>query len=317
MLDYCSNNSIVSSQFRFEYAHDFSEGLANVTVNGRSGFIVKDGSFVIPPVYNSELCYIFGKDIPYYLFNEGLAIVSFGENPHRMYGCINHSGDIVVSPAFSCLHPFSEGMAAFQEGGVWGFIDIGGKKVIPSRFESAGDFHDGLAPVKIATNKYYYINKEGKEVLTKTSNLVLSFDEYFPGGRAMFQNAHNFCDGLARVTCYEKNGVIDTSGRFREEKTPVWMKCSEGLAVVHEGGKRGYRDSHGDLIIPCRFDDAAPFHEGIAAVILNGKVGYIDRCGSFIIKPTFDKGRNFHEGLAAVEKDGRWGYIDRSGEQVI
>ena len=317
MLDFCPNHSYNAAPLRFEWANDFSEGLANVSVNGRSGFIDKEGRFVIPPVYNPGGSYIFGHDIPSYIFNEGLAVVSQGEYPHWVSGCINKSGDVVIPITFQCLYPFSEGLAAFREGELWGYLNTRGEKVIPPRYKSAGCFHDGLAPVQLATGEYRYIDKEGDEVIRRTRNFIISLDEHFPGGCAPFTSAGEFSGGYARVVCYEKAGRIDTSGRFREDKNPGWMVFSEGLGVVHERGKRGYMDTGGNLVIPCRYDNAAPFREGVAAVIVNGKVGYIDHKGQYVVEPVYRRGRNFHEGLAAVEKGGRWGFIDKTGKLVL
>ena len=48
-------------------------------------------------------------------------------------------------------------------GGKWGFVDKTGKEVIPLIYNSAGDFRNGLAEVKLNGEKFY-INKKGERV---------------------------------------------------------------------------------------------------------------------------------------------------------
>ena len=50
-----------------------------------------------------------------------------------------------------------------QQHGIWGYIDPSGKYVINPQFDEAGDFEDGLAPVRIGA-KWGYIDKTGKYI---------------------------------------------------------------------------------------------------------------------------------------------------------
>jgi len=102
---------------------------------------------------------------------------------------------------------------------------------------------------------------------------------------------------------------------------------SEGLANVvtgalmtpyeMSGGKNGYIDSTGTLVIPCDYDYAEPFSEGLARVGKNNRYGYIDKTGELIIPLTYSHAWSFSEGLAAVKKSGKYGYIDKTGEIII
>ena len=83
------------------------------------------------------------------------------------------------------------------------------------------------------------------------------------------------------------------------------------------------------MAIKPQFDTAFGFAEGPAAVTEGGKVGYINRKGEMVIRPQFEVGnpcgeglwyerpRDFSGGLAAVRVAGKWGYIDRTGRVVI
>lgn len=60
----------------------------------------------------------------------------------------------------------------------------------------------------------------------------------------------------------------------------------ENLAVVKIGGKWGYIDKSGTIVIPGQFDMAKKFTNGLAAVIIENKIGYIDEKGHGIWQPT-------------------------------
>ncbi len=56
--------------------------------------------------------------------------------------------------------PFSEGLAAVKQAGLWGFIDKKGKALIGLKYEDAYGFSEGLAAVWL-NDKMGYIFKSG------------------------------------------------------------------------------------------------------------------------------------------------------------
>lgn len=100
------------------------------------------------------------------------------------------------------------------------------------------------------------------------------------------------------------------------------LPYTEGLAAVKIGGKWGYVNEKGEIVIAPQFVSAFPFSEGLAYVRIDrffNDIGYINKNGEFVIKPNFNGGQSFSEGLACVqdEKTGKWGYIDKTGSYVI
>ena len=120
---------------QFDYAGDFSEGLAPIYVNGNWGYINKNGDSAITPQYD----YAFP-------FSEDLAAVCEKTESNsfelEMYSCgfINHDGKEVIKPQFDI-------MLGSRGGNVWESKDI--------------SFSDGLASVQIG-ERYGYINKKGE-----------------------------------------------------------------------------------------------------------------------------------------------------------
>lgn len=91
----------------------------------------------------------------------------------------------------------------------------------------------------------------------------------------------------------------------------------DGLASVKVGGRWGYMDRMGQLIIPPQFEEAGWFSGGAAAVKRDGRWGYIDRTGRLFVEPQFDQASSFSRGLAPVKVGDLWGYVDRTGRMVI
>jgi outer membrane protein assembly factor BamB len=108
-----------------------------------------------------------------------------------------------------------------------------------------------------------------------------------------------------------KNGDIIIKPRFDEAGN-----FCEGMAAIKMNGKWGYIDQTGNRVIESRYDGAGAFSEGLAAVKIDSKYGYIDKKGRVISPPQFDKADAFSGGLACVEIENRVCYIDRKGNFV-
>ena len=48
------------------------------------------------------------------------------------------------------------------------------------------------------------------------------------------------------------------------------------------------------------FEVARPFSEGLAVIRTGGKYGYIDRTGQVVIEPQFDDAEDFSDGMACI-----------------
>lgn len=147
----------------------------------RTGFIKLDGSFAIPPEFESA-----GD------FHEGLAAVRVG----GLWGFVDRTGTLAIRPSFEQVRWFQEGLASVRVGSKWGFIDTSGAVVIPPRFDKTTDFSDSLALV-IAGGKSSYIDRAGRVTL---------------GGP--FREATPFVHGLAAILLSENHvAYIDKSGK--------------------------------------------------------------------------------------------------------
>ena len=106
----------------------------------------------------------------------------------------------------------------------------------------------------------------------------------------------------------------------------------EGLIAVEIGGKWGFANTTGQLVIPCQWDAVEAFSDGLARVfngdtllpvggypIPNGKgsYGFINTQGEMVLPMEYDYAASFKNGYASVGKSGKRGVIDTTGKTVI
>lgn len=326
----------------FDNASLFEDGIAKVRINKKAGFINETGEEVIPVKYDelgdfyAGLCWaelgntrglinrqgVFVMTTSYYILSpnvtafDGLIPVKQPEGSVYKFGYIGLNGNLVIPfNSFGMVNHFSEGLAAVEQNGKWGYIDKTGKTVIPLKYQYASGFMYGVAIVNM-NDKLGLIDKKGK---------ILTAPQYSTFGY--------FSEGLAAVsiktTDGKKTGYCDLSGRqvipFEFEEGG---KFSGGYAAVRKYGLWGYIDKTGKILIHFSYKFASPFSEGLASVKqLDGKYGYIDRNNKWVIVLNFadaDKiifSGEFYKGLAFLtfssqEHNSLWGfYIDKSGRE--
>lgn len=200
---------------------DFSDGLLAVRKDDKYGYIDTSGKQVISYRYN-----VAGD------FDEGMAVVSNGDK----YGIINESGKTIVPFQFGWLDNYSEDMAMYSDGseyddGKRGFVNRAGKIVIPATWDSAFDFSEGLATVKIGdykSGKWGVIDKTGKTVVApkydqvnieSMAGFINKGDGEYKNGKLDVYNFNpkgaNAYEGYDSITRY----TIDKRGKILSKKT--------------------------------------------------------------------------------------------------
>jgi hypothetical protein len=157
------SGSIITNA-RFDYAKEFSEGLAPIRIGEKWGYIDKSGQVVIKPQFDSAEP-----------FSDGMALVKQGE----LYGYIDRTGTFTISPQYRYAENFSEG---FTVVGNWNdkeneydefyYINKRGRQAISGKYLRASHFFKGLAHVKLKSDKddYYmkgtfaYIDTSGRKI---------------------------------------------------------------------------------------------------------------------------------------------------------
>lgn len=146
----------------------------------------------------------------------------------------------------------------------WGYISPQGEFVIAPAFDSASDFHEGRAVVKIDWERKY-IDRNGCICGDAVSPQATA-----PEMEAGYNPLYELHDGLVRFVDNQKFGYKDKDGNVVVK--PQFFEAtdfSEGLACVKKGktGQWAYIDTTGRTVIPAVFRQAKPFSEGLAAVL--------------------------------------------------
>jgi hypothetical protein len=149
--------------------------------------------------------------------------------------------------------------------GRWGYRAADNSVVIAPRYAMATEFVDQVAGV-VDEDGWVFIDRSGK-LLAR----AFVFDNF----------ADAFVEGRARIVEDDRHGFIASSGEIVLAPTYAFVEAfSEGRAAVCEGctretmgevyrmvgGKWGYVDLQGKLVIPARYDEAGAFEGGVALV---------------------------------------------------
>ena len=208
-----------------ESAEPFSEDLAVVKINGKYGFINKDGKVVINAQYDYAQ-----------RFNEGLALVEQKNKTtdKSMYGYIDKDGKLVIPFQFESSYGFGEGKAVIKQGDKYGYINKDGKIIINAQYDDAGNFEEGLAPVKQG-DLYGFIDQDGKIAINP-----------------QFKNAYSFTSsGLCIVQSVTNNkwGAIDRQGKMVIDPQYDYMiGFFDGVAMIELNDKYGLIDKAGKTV---------------------------------------------------------------------
>lgn len=200
--------------------------------------------------------------------------VAIGEPPiinsiHTNNLTIKDAADALAAEFNRALHSkynyigsFEEGYAIVVQDNKYGFIDKGGKVIIPLIYEEASSFVNSYAAAKL-NGKWGFIDMANKTIVPFIYDKALSF----------FENR-------AAVKLNGSWGYIDNKG---EVKVPIkyyrTFRFSNGYAPVNLNGRYGFVDLNGVEVIPPIYDDVYSYKNGVAKVVLNGKTLFVDSTG--------------------------------------
>lgn len=245
---YVDTNGEIVLEPQWDSSSEFHDGLAAAEKDGLYGYINTTGKFVIPPQWD----YAGAFD------DSGLGYIV--KNKERGY--IDENGNIVISPQFDdCQGSFSEDLQAVSRNGKWGFIDKSGKFVIAPKYESAGNFVQGVAAVKI-DGEWKYINKN-EETVFESISLASTFSE----GYAVFKD--------------EGYGLLDKDGNIiLDPKYHMCTAVKNGLTLVQEGGLLHIYDVSNVVV-----DDNVPnIHKENANESLDSQAEYVENVQQEVVE---------------------------------
>ncbi len=84
-----------------------------------------------------------------------VALFLFSEK--NKYGYINSKGEVIIPAQFYSAGNFSEGLAPVRLKSTYGYIDTKGNFAIPSKYDYSEQFNNGIAKVYL-NGKHYFID---------------------------------------------------------------------------------------------------------------------------------------------------------------
>jgi len=320
------------AMYKYDDASSFSDGLAEVVLKGKHGFIDQSGKVVVPLEYD------YVEE-----FSEGLALVKKDEK----YGFTDKTGKIVVPLIYDEVHSFSEGLAMVEKHWKYGFIDQKGKEVIPIEYEFAfNDFHEGLAPIeKYDDDKVGVINKKNKVIVPFEYDDIDDFEHGYTYIEKDKKLGIVHKDGKITVPIvydnvypefYNGQTIFVASNKQQKEVTIFDEKVreilhlngytegyffSDGLlSFADDNGQWGVVNMKGETILPFRYQRIVVREGGLLKVKENDKWGLCiasRTTAHTIVEPKYEQFGSFCEGLAEVALKGKHGFIDTSGKVII
>ena len=205
---------------------------------------------------------------------------------------------------------WTEGFALVQKtDGEWSYIDEDGqtRKVPDKEYGDLGMFsEDRVSSSK--EGKYGYLDENmepaGKFIWDDLTGIRNGTGAGLADGKWTLVDD----DGEARNDGQYDDVIIDENG-FCSAQECIFVKEDGTYHIINTKGKQ---------IGGLEFENARAFTEdGYAAVCSGGKWGFVDQDGELVIDYSYEDARSFQNGYAAVCVEGKWGYIDEDGNMVI
>lgn len=130
----------------------------SIKINGKYGFIDRNGNQIIPCIYDDV------KD-----FNEGVAPVKL----NGLWGFINDRNEWIISAKYESVTEFYDGLAGFYENKKWGFINIKNEIILKPIYTGITFFSEGLCAVN--TSNFNAMNGGiTTEVINKMGEVIFT-----------------------------------------------------------------------------------------------------------------------------------------------
>lgn len=313
---------IILSVFSF---NSYSQDYAAFVKNGKLWQLVDNtGKELCEPIY-----YIY----PDSYFYNGYTHVKKNK---KEYGFLSIKGEFKTVENITQASSFSEGMAPYRAGKLWGYVNTDIEVAIKPTYLNTKPFDGGKAWVKLSSGKWTQIDKTGKQVISGSYDAFHNFKNGVArvkneskwgfidltgkeiAGGIKYDKNENFFNGYACVKLGDYWGIIDKQGTFKikAENNKINGFLKKGYAVLNKDGVASLVDKN-LTTIAADYDRIKVMRDGYSIVMKNSQWGLISPKGKVLAKPQFEKVLNLNEGNFIITKNGQKGYLSTSGEVKI
>ncbi|WP_209331606.1 WG repeat-containing protein [Lunatimonas salinarum] len=118
----------------------------------------------------------------------------------------------------------------------------------------------------------------------------------------------------------QKLGLLGPAGKWEVQPTTNVSRIlpgNQGLYGALVGGKYGFINASGQLVIPAQFDEVKRFSDGLAATRSGFAWGFVNLNGDSVVPHRYDKTGDFFRGLAIVYQGGKANLVDQEGKELL
>ncbi len=307
--------------------------------NGRyTGYANRNGELVVDAIYAYAGA-----------FSEELGMAKkFDET----YDCLNTEGEVVFNIEANSVEGFSNGFAAIERNGKWGFINTKGEIVIKPQYRYVESFSQDKVAVTDQNKSSFYIDSQNRNVFDTKYDNCWSFNEGYAvienedGERAVINSNGKVVtpwqDHYANHIIFEKTWCYRTEDNTKyicinletlqeifefpleedEEYLPIGYLQNGYIPAGTPSRGWGILNIKGEVVVEYQYSHiSAQMSEGIYTFTRHIKGyspsphGYITAEGEIIAPARFRVASLFEYGLASImERDGRRGYLNKKGE---
>jgi len=219
------------------------------------------------------------------------------------WGYADQQRHLVLPLRYDEAGPFVDELAWVRKGTHYGYIDGAGNPVTSVQFTRAGNFHLNRATVEL-NGETFDIGPGGRrlvepapeepetdyleqgDLVRKNGKVGFRFSVGQATIPAEYDEIRDNYNGLLFVRQGQQWGVINSAGNLVQ---PVQFDNIQTIAnngdvlllpIVAKGGRYGYLDEQGQILVEPQYREAAPFMAGVARVVTQaGQPGYINTNG--------------------------------------
>jgi hypothetical protein len=228
-------------------------------------------------------------------FSEGLAAVRI----NGLFGYIDTTGSVVISPAFDLAGPFAGGYAEIRVGNHTGVIDRTGKIVLWPGFARSVPLSSGIV---VAQKGQYKPRREPES--DELERFHTAFMNRSPMGLYDLRKGWVTTDSYRFFAFAGNDSAYVWAGSFNSDSPKIGLMAMDGTWKVKPS-----------------FDAVERLNEGRAVVSIdieeNGKShrlwGAVDPDGKLVIPLVYDRISGWRQGYAVIRQDGQEGFLDTNG----
>lgn len=288
----------------FSEAGDFAEEYAYVRKEGTNYILNIDGSMTAIPYFSSEK------------FHDGMLRIKTSRSQEWRFDFVSGKGELITSSGkeypYQNARDFSEGLAAVQIDGSWGYINKQGDFVVARSYLDAYPYSDGIATVVTTDGKVMQIDRDGAQVTPEFE---------IPDNYRLAGNGHSGCFPVKSDGA--KYNLVDASGRVILRSDHAYIQWQDGVWILwtQEGAGQGfdlYLPLCGKLITDTEYISPEDIQQDTVLVSRSsGNFELINlNTGATLFRSNYML--PFKEGLSCARyTNGLWGFIDTNGEWAI